>query len=136
VLVRNHKDDDVCQTPGAERSGQWQETGVDGMGRLAVTDVEVGMGTAQVVVERVRAHYLEMPGMRLTVPQVQRLCGVDRTACEVVLEALVEAQFLCMRPDGTYARSTDGGSHGPNRQADFARTQSPDDGWRQRKCLL
>lgn len=99
MLVRNHKDDDLYQTPGAERSGLRQETGVGGMGRLAATDVEVGMGTAQVV-ERIRAHYLEMPGMRLTVPQAQRLCGVERTACEVVLESLVEAQFLCMRSDG------------------------------------
>ena len=29
------------------------------------------------VLTRLRAEYLEMPGMRLTAQQVQRLCGVE-----------------------------------------------------------
>lgn len=53
---------------------------------------------------RIRGEYLEMPGLRLTVDQAQRLCGVDRTPCQMALDALVEAGFLCVRPDGVYAR--------------------------------
>jgi DNA-binding IclR family transcriptional regulator len=58
--------------------------------------------------ERIRAEYLEMPGLNLTLSQVQRLCGVDRAPCEAVLDALVEAKFLHVRPDGTYVRLTEG----------------------------
>jgi hypothetical protein len=49
-----------------------------------------------------------MPGMRLTAQQVQRLCGVERTICALVLGALVDERFLCVKSDGTYARSADG----------------------------
>ena len=45
------------------------------------------------IVQRIRAEYLEMPGITLRPEQVQRLCGVDRTLCESVLEALVESGF-------------------------------------------
>jgi response regulator of citrate/malate metabolism len=62
----------------------------------------------QDVLERVRAEYLEMPGLRLTVEQVQRLCGIERAMCRVVLETLVEAKFLCTKSNGAYARVTDG----------------------------
>ena len=50
-----------------------------------------------------------MPGLRLTVEQVRRLCGVERGACQIVLDALVDAKFLCLKADGAYARVTDGG---------------------------
>ena len=59
-------------------------------------------------VERLRAEFLEMPGLRLTAPQVERLCGVDQTICQAVLDALVHAKFLRVSPDGTYVRATDG----------------------------
>jgi hypothetical protein len=52
---------------------------------------------------RIRAEYQEMPGMRLTLEQVRRLSGVDRTVCERVLEDLVRAKFLSQGPDGNYA---------------------------------
>ena len=56
------------------------------------------------IVQRIRAEYLEMPGITLRPEQVQRLCGVDRTLCESVLEALVESGFLSRRADGAYGR--------------------------------
>ncbi len=58
--------------------------------------------------ERIRGEFLEMPGLRLTVAQAQRLCGIDRVVCQGVLDALVDANFLCIRADGTYTRATDG----------------------------
>lgn len=63
--------------------------------------------------QRIRAEYLEMPGLRLKLAQVQRLCGVERVACQGVLDMLVAKKFLCLKPDGTYARLTDGADHRP-----------------------
>jgi hypothetical protein len=60
--------------------------------------------TNQQVLERIRAEYLEMPGMRLRVAQVQRLCGVDAAVCAAVMDALVAMNFLRLNPDGTYVR--------------------------------
>jgi hypothetical protein len=58
--------------------------------------------------ERIRAEYLEMEGLRLTVAQAQRLFGMERTLCETVLEALVQEASLSLKSDGTYARRSDG----------------------------
>lgn len=60
--------------------------------------------------ERIRADYIEMPGMRLTPGQVRRLSGVDTAVCGLVLEELVRTKFLQTGPDGRYARVTDGPS--------------------------
>ncbi|HZT76771.1 MAG TPA: hypothetical protein VFA27_08940 [Vicinamibacterales bacterium] len=60
---------------------------------------------------RIRAEFLEMPGLRLTRDQVQRLCGVERALCQALLDALVEDHFLCVKPDGAYARLTDGADY-------------------------
>jgi hypothetical protein len=60
--------------------------------------------SARQMLERIRAEYLEMPGMRLTAEQVQRLCGVDASVCQLVMDSLVAMKFLCVHPDGTYAR--------------------------------
>jgi hypothetical protein len=62
--------------------------------------------------ERIRAEYLEMPGMRLTRAQVQRLSGADILMCKLVLADLVRARFLHLGPDGSYIR---GDNDGPDR---------------------
>jgi hypothetical protein len=56
------------------------------------------------ILQRIRAEYLEMPGLTLKPEQVQRLCGVDRNLCEMALAMLVETGFLSIRPDGAYGR--------------------------------
>jgi len=60
------------------------------------------------VIRRVQGEYIEMPGLRLTLGQAQRLCGIERMLCKVVLDALVEAKFLCVKSDGAYARLIEG----------------------------
>jgi hypothetical protein len=55
---------------------------------------------------RIRADYLEMPGLRLT--REQALCGAERLLCQRVLDMLVDMKFLCVKPNGAYARLTDG----------------------------
>ena len=60
------------------------------------------------MLRRIRAEYLEMPGLRLTLEQAHRFCGVERALCKMVLDALVDDKFLCVRSDGAYSRLTDG----------------------------
>jgi hypothetical protein len=66
------------------------------------------MRTIEDALDRLRAEFLEMPGMHLRPEQVQRLCGVERGLCQTVLDSLVNARFLCVTADGQYARVTDG----------------------------
>ena len=67
--------------------------------------------TVESALERLRGEYREMPGLRLTVEQVERLCGIDHVVCEALLDALVATRVLQVNPDGTYARLTDGPRH-------------------------
>ena len=57
------------------------------------------------VIRRVQGEYTEMPGLRLTPAQAQRLWGLDRTACDTLLGALVDAKFLFRTRDGAFVRS-------------------------------
>jgi hypothetical protein len=66
------------------------------------------MRTVEDVLTQLRGEFLEMPGLRLTPEQVQRLCGVERIVCQVVLDTLVKDKFLTASPDGHYARLRDG----------------------------
>jgi len=57
------------------------------------------------VLQRVQGEYIEMPGLRLTTAQAQRLWGLDRAACDALLSALVDAKFLFRTRDGAFVRS-------------------------------
>ena len=57
------------------------------------------------VLRRVKGEYLEMPGLRLTIAQAQRLWGLDRAVCDALLGTLVEAKFLFRTRDGAFVRS-------------------------------
>ena len=58
-----------------------------------------------VVLRRVRAEFAEMPGLRLTPAQASRLLGVEREACQTVIEALIASSFLRWTAAGTVARA-------------------------------
>lgn len=60
------------------------------------------------VLIRVRGEFLEMPGLRLTQAQAQRLWGLDEGTCTEALRALVEARFLCRNDVDIYSRATTG----------------------------
>jgi hypothetical protein len=64
--------------------------------------------TSAQLLRRIKAEYIEMPGLRLTVAQAGRLWGLDGTACLDLMEHLITERFLQRRPDGTYSRVTDG----------------------------
>jgi hypothetical protein len=59
------------------------------------------------LIVRVQGEYHEMPGLRLTEVQAQRLWGLDHGTCALVLTTLVEQQFLRRTAAGTYVRMSD-----------------------------
>jgi hypothetical protein len=56
------------------------------------------------LVERVRAEFIEQPGLRLTEAQAVRLWHLDQPTCARVLTALTEGAFLRCGTDGRYIR--------------------------------
>jgi Fic family protein len=54
---------------------------------------------------RIRGEYLEMPGLRLTTAQAQRLWNLDRQTCEELLGSLVASRFLAKTRDGSFVRA-------------------------------
>jgi DNA-binding IclR family transcriptional regulator len=52
--------------------------------------------------QQVRREYLEMPGLHLTLPQMRRLWGLSGSACETLVNALVEQHFLTKAADDSY----------------------------------
>jgi DNA-binding IclR family transcriptional regulator len=46
--------------------------------------------------------FAEMPGLRLTVAQAQRLWTIDRATCSELLDRLVSAHLLVRGGDGRY----------------------------------
>ena len=56
----------------------------------------------------VRAEYLEIPGLRLTKPQVQRLWGLDQATCDALLAALIDGKFLRRTRQDAYVRADAG----------------------------
>jgi hypothetical protein len=63
--------------------------------------------------QRIYVEFMEMPGVRLTCAQAQRLWGLDEPTCRQLLEALVEARFLTRTNSGAYARLTEGRAVSP-----------------------
>jgi hypothetical protein len=60
------------------------------------------------LLRRIWAEFMEMPGLRLTFLQAQRLWGVDARTCKDLLENLVGLGFLTRGSDGRYRRLTEG----------------------------
>ena len=54
--------------------------------------------------DRVRAEFLEMPGLQLTAGQARRLWGLEEAVCDAILETLVQERFLRRTRDGAFAR--------------------------------
>ena len=65
--------------------------------------VEILPGTTAA---RIRAEYLESPGLRLTAPQARRFLGLDDRTCADVMGALVDTGFLRVTGGGAFVRAT------------------------------
>ena len=53
----------------------------------------------------IRAEYLEIPDLRLTKAQVERLWGLDAVTSEALLAALVDVKFLRRTVHDAYVRA-------------------------------
>jgi hypothetical protein len=62
----------------------------------------------EALLQRVYGEFLEMPGLRLTSQQAQRLLGLDESICVQLLQWLVDTKFLSRAEHGMYIRLTDG----------------------------
>jgi hypothetical protein len=52
---------------------------------------------------RIEMEFAEMPGLKLTAPQVNRLCNLPQEVCESALDALTRSGYLKLT-DGTFLR--------------------------------
>jgi hypothetical protein len=48
----------------------------------------------EAVVRRIRAEFLEMPGLNLTMEQAQRLWHLEPRTCAALLKSLIDSRFL------------------------------------------
>jgi hypothetical protein len=60
----------------------------------------------ETMVRRVRAEFLEMPGLRLTFAQAMRLWGLSENECQRVIDALIAVCFLQKTPTGEVVRAS------------------------------
>ena len=56
------------------------------------------------LVGRVRAEFVEMPGLRLTSRQAARLFALERELCARLLQHLTDSGFLWRTQDGAFLR--------------------------------
>ena len=70
-------------------------------------DVSLPATLTEQMLHRICSEYVEMPGLRLTRRQAQRLWGLDEDTCAKALQVLVDAEFL-RQTDGMYQRLTAG----------------------------
>ena len=61
------------------------------------------LNVSSALLRRIRAEYLEMPGLRLTASQAQCLFGLDSETWHAVLTALLDAKFLTRTNNGQFA---------------------------------
>lgn len=68
------------------------------------------------IVDRVRAEFVEMPGLELSLPQAVRLWTLGTDECRMVIDALVDAGFLKWTARRTVVRSGRDLPHWPQRE--------------------
>jgi hypothetical protein len=56
--------------------------------------------TFDAALERITREFQEMPDLKLTVPQIRRLCDLPEELCAGAIEALVDTGFLRKVADG------------------------------------
>jgi hypothetical protein len=56
--------------------------------------------------DRVRAEFLEMPGLLLTPAQASRLWALDRGTSERILDGLASSGFLARTREGAHLRAS------------------------------
>ena len=72
--------------------------------QLAECRAEPSEALTSNAIERMRAEYVEMPGLSVTVPQAARLWGLSPPRSERLLSTLVDNGFLLCNREGLYRR--------------------------------
>jgi hypothetical protein len=54
------------------------------------------------LLRRIRGEFVEMPGLRLTTRQAQRLFGLDCLSCDAILTVLQDERFLSRTKGGQF----------------------------------
>jgi hypothetical protein len=57
------------------------------------------------IVKTIQSEFLEMPGLRLTSAQAQRLWNLDALVCDALFTALIDIGFIVRTTDGAFVRS-------------------------------
>jgi hypothetical protein len=57
------------------------------------------------IIKRIKAEFLEMPGLELTSKQAQRLYNLDPATWEMIAEHLIAKKVLRRTSKGNYARA-------------------------------
>jgi hypothetical protein len=65
----------------------------------------VGRESLAQLVERVRAEFVESPGLSVTCQQAQVLWGLDAVTADAILRALVDVNFLTCTSKNAYVRA-------------------------------
>ena len=68
--------------------------------------------TLKSVEQRLLREYFDLPGLTLSLAQTARLLHVDASTCQVVLNHLVDAQYLAYGESGMYVRASRDGDLG------------------------
>jgi hypothetical protein len=71
------------------------------------------------LINRVRADFVEMPGLELTLPQAVRLWNLGADDCQVVLDTLADAGFLKWTHRRTVIRTGQEPSYGLDRDLSY-----------------
>ena len=66
----------------------------------------VSSSSSEQMLQRIAGEYREMPGLRLTTAQAQRLFHLDAQSCTELLRQLVQLEFLTCAADGRYVRAS------------------------------
>lgn len=90
-----------------EPAGFWRCFGTADMSREEPMP-SYSSASIEEALRRIRGEYVEMPGLRLTIDQAQRLWGFDHVRCEALLGILIERRFLRRCRDGSYVRAGSG----------------------------
>jgi hypothetical protein len=53
---------------------------------------------------RIQIEFIEMPGLKLTLAQIARLCDLPKDVCEPAIALLVTRGFLAGTADGSFLR--------------------------------
>ena len=58
--------------------------------------------TRDEALDRIRLEYREMPDLKLTMPQMRRLCDLPPDVCKSAVDALVSTGFLQLSASGRF----------------------------------